>query len=199
MRTKAFFILLAIFGTIGCNSSKEKQKSDLSTENIQNPSMEQSEKINETVSHENSVMLLGKADRSGLERDEFQEWFDPGYENYIPDHAVMKELQPLMENLEITLFMGTWCEDSHRDVPHLYKVLDNLDFDESKMEVYAVSEEKTTPQGYEIERNVHHVPTIIFYKNGEELGRIVEYSIRTLEQDMFDILSGKDYKHPYSE
>ena len=199
MRTKAFFILLAIFGTIGCNSSKEKQKSDLSTENIQNPSMEQSEKINETVSHENSVMLLGKADRSGLERDEFQEWFDPGYENYIPDHAVMKELQPLMENLEITLFMGTWCEDSHRDVPHLYKVLDNLDFDESKMEVYAVSEEKTTPQGYEIERNVHHVPTIIFYKNGVELGRIVEYSIRTLEQDMFDILSGKDYKHPYSE
>src|SRR5690606_31139506 len=177
MKTKAFFILFAIFGTIGCNSTKEKQQSDRSTENIQNPSMEQSEKINETVPYENSVMLLGKANRSGLERDEFQEWFDPGYENYIPDNAVMKELEPLMKNVEITLFMGTWCEDSHRDVPHLYKVLDNLNFDESKIEVYAVSEEKTTPQGHEIERNVHHVPTIIFYKNGEELGRIVEYSI----------------------
>ena len=199
MKAKAVFALFAVFVIVGCNTTKEKRNSDVVPEKNQSPTMEASEKINETVEYEGSVFLLGKADRSGLELDEFQEWFAPGYESYSPDAAVMDGLKPLVKNVEIILFMGTWCEDSHRDVPHLYKILDLLDFDESKLEVFAMSEEKTTPQGYENDKDIRQVPTIIFYKEGEELGRIVEYSIRTLEQDMLDILSGKNYKNPYSE
>ena len=55
-----------------------------------------SEKINETVEYEGSVLLLGKADRNGLERDEFREWFAPGYDSYSPDVAVIEELKPLV-------------------------------------------------------------------------------------------------------
>ena len=197
---KNILFLLATIVIVGCNSSKEKQNSNKPTEeNNQESVMDNSVKLNETAPYEESVMLIGKADRNGLQRSEFSDWFGPGYKDYVPNQEVIEKLKPLVKNVEITLFMGTWCEDSHRDVPHLYKILDKLNFDESKLLVYAVSEEKITPEGYEKGKNIIQVPTIIFYKNEKELGRIVEYSIYTVEQDMLDILSGKDYKNPYSE
>ncbi len=193
------FIFAAII-MVGCNSTSKKKKSDKIAEDISQDSKSVNpEKLNETAPYEESIMLIGKADRKGLEMKEFSDWFDPGYKDYTPNKEVIEKLKPLIKDVDITLFMGTWCEDSHRDVPHLYKILDELNYDESKMIVYAVSEEKTTPEGYEDGKNIIQVPTIIFYKNGKELGRIVEYSIYTVEQDMQDILSGKDYKNPYSE
>ena len=167
--------------------------------NNQESEMHTSEKLNETTPYEESIMLIGKADRRGLEMKEFSDWFNPGYRDYTPISETMEKLKPLLKNVEITMFMGTWCEDSHRDVPHLYKILDDLNFEESKLLVYAVSEEKTTPEGYEDGKNIIQVPTIIFYKDGKEQGRIVEYSIYTLEEDMLAILSGANYKNPYSE
>lgn len=197
---KNIFLILAAIVIVGCNSSKEKQNSNkLTEENNQESIMDNPTKLNETAPYEESVMLIGKADRTGLQRSEFNDWFGPGYRDYVPNQEVIEKLKPLLKNVEITLFMGTWCEDSHRDVPHLYKILDELNYDESKLLVYAVSEEKITPEGYEDGKNIIQVPTIIFYKDGKELGRIVEYSIYTVERDMLDILSGKDYKNPYSE
>ena len=197
---KRLFIVFALTAMIGCNSSKEKQQPEkTSTNEISETEKIQSENLNQTVPYEESIMLLGKADRTGLKMDAFQEWFNPGYEDYKPNSEVMEKLKPLIKDVEITLFMGTWCTDSHRDVPHLYKILDELNFDESKLQVYGTSEEKTTPEGYENDKNIIQVPTIIFYKNGKEMNRIVEYSFYTLEQDMLDILSGKSYKNPYSE
>ena len=197
---KRILIIFTVTAMIGCNSSKEKNESkQASTNEISESEQIHSEDLNQTVPYEESVMLLGKADRTGLKMEAFQEWFNPGYEDYKPNPEVMEKLKPLLNDVEITLFMGTWCEDSHRDVPHLYKILDESDFDESKLHVYATSEEKTTPEGYEDGKNIMQVPTIIFYKNGKEMNRIVEYSIYTVEQDMLDILSGKDYKNPYSE
>ena len=197
---KKIIISITIMVVVGCNTSKEKRQSEnTSIKEVLETEETQSEKLNQTVPFEESVMLLGKADRNGLKMEAFQDWFGPGYEEYKPNAEIMEKLKPLIKDVEITLFLGTWCTDSHRDVPHLYKILDKLNFDESKLQAYATSEEKTTPEGYENEVNIIQVPTIIFYKNGKELNRIVEYSLYSLEQDMLNILSGKDYKNPYSE
>lgn len=197
---KKILLILSVITILSCNSSKEKKSLDANSTAITSKSDDlETVILNDTVPYEESVMLLGKANRRGLQMDAFKDWFAPGYESYTPNPQIIERLKPLMEDVEITLFMGTWCEDSHRDVPHLYRILDDLNFDESNLDVYAVSEEKTTPEGYEDGKNIIQVPTIIFYKDGKELGRIVEYSIYTVEQDMLDILSGKDYKNPYSE
>lgn len=197
---KKILFVFAITVVVGCNSSKDKQNSKQESM-MENTELEetQSNNLNHTVLYEESVMLLGKIDRTGLEMEEFQEWFKPGYTDYKPNPEVMEKIKPLLNDIEITLFMGTWCEDSHRDVPHFYKILDELNFDTSRLKVYATSFEKTTPEGYENGKNITQVPTIIFYKDGQEINRIVEYSIYTIEQDMLDILSGKDYKNPYSD
>ncbi|MBT0609119.1 thioredoxin family protein [Aequorivita echinoideorum] len=158
-----------------------------------------SDKINDTVVSGDSVILLGKANRNGLRMDAFQNWFDEGYKSYQLDSETVSHLKSLLKGVEITAFMGTWCSDSQREIPHFYKILDQTGFDESKLTLITVSEEKTTPQGYEDGLNITNVPTLIFSKDGKELGRIVEYPIEGLEKDMLAIVSGKDYKHAYSE
>ncbi|MCB0453288.1 MAG: thioredoxin family protein [Aequorivita sp.] len=157
------------------------------------------EKINDTVPYEDSIMLLGKANRNGFQMDAFKDWFNNGYEGYKVDTETVEKLKQLLKDVDITVFMGTWCEDSQRETPHFYKILDAANFDGLKLTLITVSEEKTTPQGFEDGKNITNVPTLIFYKNDKELGRIVEYPIESLEKDMFAILSGKDYKHAYAE
>ncbi|CAM3515232.1 thioredoxin family protein [Aequorivita lipolytica] len=195
---KKLFIIFAAILFVACNSSKEKTKMDenTSTEMISEKSKE---KINDTVPYEDSVMLLGKANRKGFEMEAFKDWFNTGYETYTVDSEILDKLKPLLKEVTITLFMGTWCEDSQRETPHFYKILDETNFDESKLTLITVSEEKTTPQGLEEGKNITNVPTLIFYKDGKELGRIVEYPIESLEKDMLAILSGKEYKHAYAE
>ncbi len=195
---KKLFILLSATLIVACNSSKEKNKVD------ENPSKEMisennKEKLNDTVPYEESVMLLGKANREGFQMEAFKSWFNTGYTDYKIDSETLEQLKPLLKDVTITLFMGTWCEDSQRETPHFYKILDDVGFDESKLTMITVSEEKTTPQGFENGKNITNVPTIIFYKNEKEMGRIVEYPIESLEKDMFAILSGKEYKHAYAE
>ncbi|MRT17005.1 thioredoxin family protein [Vitellibacter sp. q18] len=195
---KKIILIIAIIGLSACNSSKEKNKpnENNSREMI---SKNNNEKINDTVPYEETVMLLGKANRKGLQMDAFKDWFDAGYDTYSVDSETLEKIKPLLKDVTITLFMGTWCEDSQRETPHFYKILDQANYDESKLELITVSEEKTTPQGFEEGKNITNVPTIIFYKNNKELGRIVEYPIETLEKDMLAILSGKEYKHAYAE
>ena len=40
---------------------------------------------------------------------------------------------------------------------------------------------------------------LIVYENGEEINRIVEFPIETLEKDLLAIVRGEDYKHAYAE
>lgn len=194
-------LIISIVTLMGCNSSKEKNNMEKNNSEVQIASSENSEmsEMNNTIPYGESVMLIGKSNRNGLSIDAFKEWFDPGYTNYEVDPETSEKLKPLLKNVSIMVFMGTWCEDSQRDVPHLYKILDKVGFDETKLTLINVSEEKTTPQRFEDGNDIFNVPTIIFNKNDTELGRIVEYPIETLEKDMLAILSGKYYKHAYAE
>ena len=56
---------------------------------------------------------------------------------------------------------------------------------------------KTTPDTYENGLNITNVPTFIFYEKGVEINRIVESPIKSLEEDMLEILTGSSYKPNY--
>ena len=155
--------------------------------------------INKTVPFEDTVILLGPADENGFKQVPFNTWYDSNYSDYEVDESLVAELKLLSKNIEIKTFMGTWCEDSQRETPNFYKLLEAIDFSKDKHALYAVSREKTTPQQFEKNLNITNVPTFIFYKDGKEINRIVEYPIETLEKDMLTILSGKAYKHAYFE
>lgn len=145
--------------------------------------------------------LLGKIDKSGLEGENYSAWFNENYNDYKPNESIIDQMTSLIKGFEIKVFMGTWCGDSKREVPHLYKILEACNFPMEQLVNVALSNEshmyKKSPQQEEVGFNIHRVPTIIFFKEGKEINRIVEYPVNSLEEDIFHIVSGQDYKSNY--
>ena len=119
--------------------------------------------------------------------------------NYNLDESTAEKIKPLIKNFEITVFMGTWCEESQKDIPGFFKLYDYIKADNEKIQLIGMSEQKTTPQNYEKGLEIFNVPTYIFKKNGKEINRIVEFPVETLEKDIFKILSGQEYKNIYAD
>jgi thiol-disulfide isomerase/thioredoxin len=144
-------------------------------------------------------MLVGLSNRGGLQQDPFAIWFNKEYGAYALNKEAVQVLNNDRENLSIKLFMGTWCEDSRREVPRIYRILDAADFNESRLTLINVDREKKSPDGEETGLNIHHVPTLILYKNSNEIGRVIEFPIESMEEDIAAIINGEKYTPNYSD
>lgn len=146
--------------------------------------------------------ILGEITKEGFTQNSFNTWFTPNYEAYEPDEKIIKKLKRKLKKYTITVFMGTWCGDSKREVPKFYKVLEEANFPESKLRVVGLNngreQYKQGPNGEEKGLNIHRVPTFIVYnKKGKEVGRIVEHPVESLEADLLKICRRKSYEHNY--
>jgi hypothetical protein len=101
----------------------------------------------------------------------------------------MRMLSPGAGDINVTLIMGTWCDDSKEQVPRFYKILDMLQFDYSKLSLICVDRKKSAPDIDLAGMNIKLVPTFIFYRNYKEIGRITETPARSLEKDMLGIMT----------
>ena len=141
------------------------------------------------------TILIGSVTWEGLTKEPYDEWFTTNYLGYDTDNESLNMIEQAMNELEITVFLGSWCEDSQVQVPQFYKMLDQVGYDISSLNVIALerleNRDLVGPAGEEEGFNISHVPTFIFYKDGIELGRIVEYPTRTIEKDMVEIILGK--------
>jgi thiol-disulfide isomerase/thioredoxin len=135
-----------------------------------------------------SEILIDDCDRSGLEEGKFGEIFANQYSNYKPDEAIINELKAQTEAITIKIVFGSWCHDSKMQVPKFYKVLDQIQFKDSKVAVIGVDRMKKTHEADISGMKIRFVPTFIIYKNGEEIGRIIESPKKTLEKDLLEIL-----------
>jgi thiol-disulfide isomerase/thioredoxin len=97
-------------------------------------------------------------------------------------------------DVTMTLFYGTWCGDSRREVPRVVRLLDELGFPRERIELIAVDavegKQKRSPGGEEIGLEIYRVPTLIVRRGGKEVARIVEFPVLSLERDLLAILSG---------
>jgi len=135
-------------------------------------------------------ILFGYFDRDGLTGEDFNFWFDEEYQSYSVDIKTLEKIKPeVLSTIEIKVVMGTWCEDSQREVPRFYKILDKLDFNTENLIMIGVNRLKLADETEVNELNIELVPTIIFYVDGEEIGRIIESPEESLEKDMFKLLS----------
>lgn len=143
--------------------------------------------------------LVGITNKEIFLKEPFNSWFTPNYKDYKLNEEVLKKLKPLLENVTIKAFMGTWCEDSQEQTPVFYKILDEAEFNYNRLEFIAVDRSKSTPDNLQEGFNIERVPTFIFYKDGKEIGRFVEYPRETVEADILKIVSGEPYKHSYED
>ena len=141
--------------------------------------------------------ITGRINRQNLINYEHSKWFKDEYEKYRVPSGWVERNKGSLNEMSLKLFLGTWCEDSEREVPGIIKLLESSEFNFKNIDIYAVSEEKITPENYEKGLNIVNVPTLIFYKNGKEINRFVEFSNISLAKDLEDIIQGKEYYNPY--
>lgn len=149
-------------------------------------------------------LMLGEFTLEELKATKNKKWFESNYKSFKPDEKVLAEIKNhLSENdFNIEIYLGTWCPDSRREFPRMIKILTETDFDMNQLKIVGVNRDKIVPEVSVEKReelNVNHVPTIIFYKDGKEINRFVEFAQENLENDVLKIVSEQDYKHSYED
>ena len=148
-------------------------------------------------------MLLGKCTRDAFLQPAFAGWFNSNYDSYIVDSFTCNFIRPLLAGKTVTIFMGTWCGDSKREVPRVLKMLDCCNFPASNLKMVMVGNSdslyKKSPQHEEAGNNIVRVPTIIIEQKGAEIGRIIEFPITSLEKDLLTILRKEKYQPNYHQ
>lgn len=130
----------------------------------------------------NEKSLKGILSREVITGDTTFKWYADAQKIYTPYAAAVEALQKNKDSVQLLVFMGTWCEDSHFVIPRLYKLTDAAGFPDNRISLIGVDRNKKTLSHLCEALNVINVPTIIVMKNGKELGRVVEYG----KYGMFD-------------
>jgi len=138
-----------------------------------------------TITDEKSgkAMLVGEITREAFNDTSFSWWYNSEYENYSPEKTILDSVAVKSSELKIVIILGTWCSDSRREVPRFLKITDSLKICDDKIKLIAVNRDKQDLSGGVDSLNIELVPTFIFYRNENEIGRIVEAPLETLEKD----------------
>lgn len=139
-------------------------------------------------------MLLGNQLKEQFLKEPYSEWYTKEFNEYALDQKAVGELRKKnITSYNLIVFIGTWCEDSHRDFPRLMKILEEVKYPDSRLTIIAVNRKKESPTGDEVKYNVSKVPTIIVEKYGKEIGRIIEMpTTGYVERDLVEILKKDD-------
>ncbi|WP_213279432.1 TlpA family protein disulfide reductase [Chryseobacterium indologenes] len=148
----------------------------------------------EVETQKDGKMLLGNQLKEQFLKAPYADWYVKEHDDYALDQKAVSELKKeKIGTYDMIVFMGTWCEDSHRDFPRLMKILEAVNYPENKLNIIAVNRKKESPTGDESLYNLQKVPTIILKRYGKEIGRIVEMpTTGYIERDLVEILKKND-------
>ena len=142
------------------------------------------------VERPNEKSVKGILSREVLENDTSFKWYADAQRIYTPKAEAIKALQNNKDTVQLLVFMGTWCEDSHFIIPRLFKLTDAAGFPDSCITLIGVDRNKKTLSHLCEALDVKNVPTIIVMKKGKELGRVVEYgSSGIYDKELAEILN----------
>lgn len=158
---------------------------------------------NAQTTNDKPKILYGVCTKTQLQSAPYDSWFKKNYDDYTPNTTTIQSIKKEnIKDLTIKIFFGTWCGDSKREVPRFVKLLDVAGIPESKVTLIATGASdslyKQSPQHEESGLGIYKVPTFIFYRNGKEINRIVEFPTLSLEKDLLAIIQGKTYVPNYA-
>ena len=137
-------------------------------------------------------ILVGELNMDGIMGSVFGEYYFEEFETYQPNMQIMESLiTNLAPDFQYTIVLGTWCGDSKREVPRMLKVLEEAGIDSDDIKLYAVDfskEAENTPVGT---LNIVKVPTLIVYKDMEDIGRILDPLVESIEGDVLGTTGGE--------
>ena len=150
----------------------------------------QEKNMNQTVfdSTSDHEIMIGFCTLAGITDTLFNSSFRNEYDRYTPDQEIVSQVASLLDEITITIVMGTWCSDSREQVPRFMKILNLSGYSVSDPVIICTDRNKKAGDLSLEGLDILKVPTIIIYHSKRELGRIIETPQTTLEQDFLAIL-----------
>lgn len=134
-------------------------------------------------------ILKGIISRDILAADTSFKWYSQNLKPYTGKDAA--EFGKHKDSIQLVIFVGTWCEDSHVVIPKLFPFFDAAGFSNDRITLIGVDRNKKSISHITDAFNVINVPTVIVMKEGKELGRVVEYGkYGMVEKELTEIVSG---------
>ncbi len=131
-------------------------------------------------------MLIGTIGQDEL----FKEFpvFKTNHDRYTPNDSVVASIRDHVGSIHIEIFLGTWCGDSKRNLAYFLKTLELAGWKDLSYTMHALDRTKRDKDGLAEKYKIVRVPTMIFLKDGKEIGRITEQPVQTIEEDILAIL-----------
>jgi hypothetical protein len=139
------------------------------------------------------ILSVARQAAEAITRDKIlangQEWKDK-YDKYEPPAELLNNLKGMIgSNLKIDVYLGLWCPDSRNNVPPFIKILDHLGVT-IPVRYFGVPRKASKDVKYYVEEmDVQKVPTFIVYRDGKEIGRIVENPKESMLADFMAIVA----------
>jgi len=113
------------------------------------------------------------------------------YEAAQLDTTVMYQIASQLDNsLRIDVYLAYWCKDSKNNLPPFIKIVEELGEERCEVHYFVVERKASREVKYFIDDlKVERIPTFIFYRDGEEIGRIIENPETSLAGDFLEIIS----------
>src|SRR5690606_5012093 len=108
--------------------------------------------------------------------------------DYEPDSVSISILKEKLPAYQLSVFLGTWCEDSHRLIPQLYKVLQEAGYPLEQVGLEALDQNKKGRNNSEQQYDVLFVHTILVFKEGVLIGKITETVQESIEGDLANMM-----------
>jgi len=138
--------------------------------------------------------LLGEVSRDEVEAA-VPSWVAAEVEA-APDAEAVQALADVAPGARVTVYLGTWCADSRRELARLWRGFDEaglLDPAELPFELayVGVGRDKDEPADLLAGVGLRYVPTFVVERDGREVGRMVEVSPHGIEHDLLALLRGE--------
>jgi len=135
-----------------------------------------------------SSFPLGDLDRQAIEAAE-PTWGSAAARVEVDGEAIAA-LATVEHGAEVVVFLGTWCPDSAREIPRLWRILDQLpDPLPFTVRYVGVDLGLEDPAGEAPAADISFVPTFVVRREGREVGRVVETPEQSVERDLQELLS----------
>ncbi len=104
------------------------------------------------------------------------------YETYRPDLALVEKIHEALPDARVVTVSAYWCGDCIWNVPKMARIAEHLPSWE--FEIYTQEDERAQAL------DVFAIPTFVVYRDGKEVGRIVENpKSASLEKDLWELVS----------
>lgn len=141
--------------------------------------------IKDTSQHK---MVIGHTKIEHIEKGGSHNWFSENYNSYIYDTASIEVLKRIPAGYHFIIVGGTWCTDTHREMPRFYKVIDDAAIPRDRVKVFFVDRDLQSPDMVGKKYKIKRIPTFIILDGEKEKGRIVEKPKASLEKDIVKIV-----------